>query len=353
MSEETLDDLETETPETLETEAPEPEPSLRDIISKAYDEQAAAPEEGEQPKGTRDEKGRFAATQKVSDQLEEQGKEPPKTEIIPPPASWSKDEVERFKTLPPDTQKYIAERERQRDTFLTQKANKIAQDERRYAEIHEAVAPHEEAWAREGISTGQGIKQLIAAQAYLEKNPVAGLQWLAQSLGVDVRTLAQAPVQVDPQIQGLHGKVTELETRLAERDRLAQQAQIASVQRDLESFTFEKDEQGNPKRPHLEMLAEDMVPIVARLRAENPGAASRDILAHAYDKAVWANPNTRKSLLEDMERKRLEDGKSKVQSAKRAGSSVVGAPNGSSMRPAPKNLREAIEASYDLLTSKQ
>lgn len=352
MSEETLEDLETEVPETP-VEVPEPEPSLRDLISKAYDEQTAEPEAGDQPKGARDEKGRFAATQKVSDQLEEQGTEPPKTEIIPPPASWSSEEKERFKTLPPDTQKYIAERERQRDTFLTQKANKIAQDERRYAEIQEAIAPHEEAWAREGISTGQGIKQLIAAQAYLEKNPVAGLQWLAQSLGVDVRTLAQAPVQVDPQIQGLHGKVTELETRLAEKDRLAQQAQIASVQRELEAFSLETTETGQPKRPHLQLLAEDMVPIVARMRAENPGVSAREILSHAYDKAVWANPETRKALLEEMERKRLEDGKSKVQSAKRAGSSVVGAPNGSTMRAAPKNLREAIEASYDLLTSKQ
>ena len=358
MSEAELETEEFEaTDSAVETVDEQPEaPSLREIISKSYDELATSPEENTSiSKSDRDEKGRFlskSGDKQVSDQVGEQGEETPQTESIKPPVSWSNEEKERFKTLPLETQKYIAQRESERDSFVTQKANKIAQDERKYAEINEAIAPHEQQWALQGVSPGQGIKQLIAAQAFLEKNPVAGLQWLAQSLGVDPRTLAQTAPQVDPQIQGIYGKVSQLEAQLAERDRQMQQAQMSSIQRELESFAKEVDERGSPKRPHFETIAEDMVPLVTRLRAENPSWSPREVLTEAYEKASWANPNTRKTILEEMERKRLEDGKSKVQSAKRAGVSLNGAPNGSTMRPAPKTLRDAIEASYDLLSSK-
>lgn len=45
---------------------------------------------------------------------------------IEPPASWPKEEAERFKQLPPETQAYLAKRESERDTFVSQKANEYA-----------------------------------------------------------------------------------------------------------------------------------------------------------------------------------------------------------------------------------
>jgi hypothetical protein len=65
--------------------------------------------------------------------------EPAEAPPIDPPASWTKDEKERFKALPRETQDYIAERERARDAELRRGQNEVAEARKALAAEHQAI----------------------------------------------------------------------------------------------------------------------------------------------------------------------------------------------------------------------
>lgn len=68
---------------------------------------------------------------------EEPDEDHPAEPVIEPPHSWSKADKEYFQSLPIEVQKIISEREKQRDTFLSQRAETLAQ-ERKAIEVKQA-----------------------------------------------------------------------------------------------------------------------------------------------------------------------------------------------------------------------
>lgn len=109
------------------------------------------PDEGEEP-----EEG--AEPEPEDDEQEEEPEEP----AIDPPVSWNAEEKERFKQLPPETQKFLSDRESQREKFVQTKAQEAA-EARRYAE---------KATGDLTTSTRQYAEQLeTIAQAILPQRP--------------------------------------------------------------------------------------------------------------------------------------------------------------------------------------
>jgi len=88
---------------------PQREAAARATTESAPTEPDAAPD-GDQPSGE-------------THATDEPAEAPP----IDPPASWTKDEKERFKALPRDTQEYVAERERARDAEIRRGQNEVAE----------------------------------------------------------------------------------------------------------------------------------------------------------------------------------------------------------------------------------
>src|SRR5271166_1728543 len=64
-----------------------------------------------------------AVTAETTESQAEAAQEPP----IEPPRSWKADEKERFKSLPRETQAYLAERETERDRALNRSQNEAAE----------------------------------------------------------------------------------------------------------------------------------------------------------------------------------------------------------------------------------
>jgi hypothetical protein len=64
-------------------------------------------------------------------------------DIVDPPRSWGKEEKQRFLQLPPDLQRYYAEREKQRDRHLRRAQNEAAEARKRVAEIESKLAAAE------------------------------------------------------------------------------------------------------------------------------------------------------------------------------------------------------------------
>lgn len=73
----------------------------------------------------------------------------PELPAIDPPRSWAREEKERFRTLPRETQEYIAERESQREREFTKTQQETAEERRKYeAQIQAAERARAEYEAR-------------------------------------------------------------------------------------------------------------------------------------------------------------------------------------------------------------
>lgn len=96
------------------------EPSLEERLATIMDEPEAADEtaEGEAPDATEPE-AEIALDDEPDDEADE---EPP----IAPPVSWTDEEKEEFKALPPEAQKVIARREAEREKFVQAKAQEAS-----------------------------------------------------------------------------------------------------------------------------------------------------------------------------------------------------------------------------------
>jgi hypothetical protein len=114
--------------EAVSDNAGSPEDIFGRFIEDAPD--ATAEDLAETPEGEEPSDEDSGEPEEVDDTTEEVTEEAdsdePQPEAIDPPHSWSKEDKAFFKSLPPETQRIVAERERQRDGFLSQRAEALA-----------------------------------------------------------------------------------------------------------------------------------------------------------------------------------------------------------------------------------
>lgn len=152
------------------------------------DEEGNVPEEEDE-----DEESEGGDPEESDEQDDEPGEDVP---AIEPPVSWKADAKELFKSLPPEAQKVIAERETERERFVQQKA-------------------------QEAASTRQSVEnEARQAFAQLQQQTASQLQQYAQQL--TPQRPDPAMLQYDP--QGFYAAQAKYETDLAQRDQAQQMA---------------------------------------------------------------------------------------------------------------------------------
>lgn len=130
------------------------------------------------------------------EESDEQEEEPEETPAIDPPVSWKADAKELFKTLPPEAQKVIAERETERERFVQQKA-------------------------QEAATTRQSVEnEARQAFAQLQQQTASQLQQYAQQL--TPQRPDPAMLQYDP--QGFYAEQAKYESAIAQRTEAQQMA---------------------------------------------------------------------------------------------------------------------------------
>src|SRR5581483_1900921 len=229
-----------------------------------------------------------------------------------------------------------------------------------------------EAWAnveKKLISGEQGALEVISGLVRGYNVPVAKL---AAALGIRAGAAPAAPAEKTPdnpqggtQIQ-LPPEVVE---RLQKLDRLEQSvngltaAQNAArqaalnagaerAQQEIENFKSEKGKDGALLRPHFDDVEADMIALANAAIASKQPVPS---LSELYEKAVWSNPATREKLLtaqtQAAEAKRIAQEKAKAAAAKKASTSVTGAPGlGQATSPrtqVEQTLREQLMAAAE------
>ena len=216
---------------------------------------------------------------------------------IEPPASWSREVREKWATLPPDVQEYVARRESESHSQIS----RLGQTAKAAEPLLSVIEQNRELFARRNVQPDQGVAALLNAQRKLDENPVAAIGWLAQQYGVDLGIFANPNAdpasQQNPVVLGLQHELANLKRELAEtrgtvqsRIEAEQQAQLSSYQSTVEQFL---DGKGLTDSDESELVV-----IVNAEKQLNPGKTPEQLLKDAYEIFQYRNPERRAKVLE-------------------------------------------------------
>lgn len=339
-------------PQPVDTPAPEPAPQpiseaapepttpegRRAIMAKVFDSREA--QNGRGPRGP---DGKFtgkaapdgAPATPIPDQA--QTKVPsPAAPVTEAPQSWSAEAKALWGSLSPDAQKYIAQREGDAHKTLTSQGERL----KGYDNLNRVLGPKAEALTRGYGSVDKGLETILslAERAWSDWPSFVAEQTRLRNITPEqlFAAFGQQPAH-DPNTAALNSRIQQLEQRLAQQDA----AQNTASQ--SEAFRAINDFKSKPEYKHFDRLAQDM----GRLMQLDP---SLDLPA-AYDRAAWANPETR--ALMSVAQAEADKAKAEAEAAKRAAdakrASVVNIRTGAPAQGAAptRTMRQSLEAGYD------
>lgn len=318
---------------TLDT-SEEPQ-DLRSVLESAMDK-VETPETIEptddKPARTRDEAGRFTAAELAQQAADKAAEIVPAVEAKRPPSSWKKEAAAEFDKLPPHVQDEVLRRE----TDFHKGIEGFKQHADLGRSMERAIQPYMQTIQQLGVAPDQAVGALLRADAMLRNpDPSQRAQYfasLAQQYGIDLGHAAQMP-QRDPYTMQLESRLEQIQAQQESFQQSQQQQQREALNSELQAFAATAE--------HFEAVKEDMAALLQAGRATD--------LKDAYDKAVYANPQTRQTLLEQQRNEALKQAQSAALAnrAKAASVSVRGSSPASGTGAAPTNLRAALESAWE------
>lgn len=257
-------------------------------------------------------------------------------DITRAPSSWKKETAEMFASLPADVQAEIHRRE----TDFHKGYGKQFEESPAYKQMaplaevgskyEQVSAPFKENFAKYGIDSVQAVKELFQMDHDLRNAPPAvklqkALQ-LAQHYGVDLTQ------QFAPEVAQMQQRMYELEQQNKQYLEGQQTREMQAVTSEIQKFAEA------PGHEHFDKVRMHMKALI-------DGGQAND-LQEAYDQAVYAEPETRKALLE--QQARVEQDRINSHRAKSAAVSIKGTSPASGMAGQAKgSLRDEIAAAFD------
>lgn len=254
------------------------------------------------------------------------------------PASWDAESKAAFAKLPPEMQKTIAKRESERDGFVTKSGEELATYRKRFDGLDETIKPYRDLIVRNGMTEAQYVAQLLALSMQASSDFPGFIREQAKLRNFDLKSLVasdgnkDATQFVDPVVKQLQDQISELTARERGRTNAAAAQQTQTIVQAITEFSTEQDDKGQKVRPHYERLEADMEPFIIAIRRGNPSMPHKDVLQQAYDRALWANPETRGEMVEQERRaaatRLIDEEKQRAQKASSAAVSHRGSPVG-------------------------
>lgn len=270
--------------------------------------------------------------------------DPASTPVSAPPAGWTAAEKSEWAKLSPVAQAAVSRREAE----IARGGQQWSDEKRGYQSL---LSPLAQEAQRIGMTPEQGLQALLAAHHRMQTDLPGFIRDAAARAGLDLATLAGSTGSVateqnqQPDIaalvrQAVQSQVAPLQQRFAVEDQQRQQSTVDTVT----SFA------ASPGHEYFDAVQDELMAMIPTIKAANPAWTHEKVLQDAYDRAVYANPTTRASVLaaaqQASEAKRIEDAKQRTLKARNAGSSVTGSPNGAGVVQVPDNLRSVIEQAY-------
>lgn len=331
--------------ETVEAPAA---PSLRESLADALAKSKEPKEETEvkaKPDRARSDDGKFVPEKKVSRETKLAVATSAAPEVVIPeikmPKSFRPELAQDWSKLPRQLQEQLAKREDDYHKELTK------HDEERVLgrQINQIITPYMAQIRAEGADAPRAIQELLNTSHILRTatpQQKGELLWrTAQTFGADMRQGLQQQTQnpVNPMLQGLQQQVQSLQQKIEQEATLKKQQEDEVIQSQIKTFS------ADPKNAHFEDVKAHMASLLKSGLAKD--------LQDAYEQAVYANPHTRSTLLQQnsqsAEEKRVAEKKAKADAAKKAGSSLKGAPGMAALKNGQivqKDLRSELKAQF-------
>jgi hypothetical protein len=339
---------ELEAPEVITEAITEPKEDKEEVIpvSREADGKFKA-REGEKKEALKDAKPDKGATDKQKPVTEvdsikavepkaEEAKEITR-DVERPPSSWKPLVRAEWAKLPANVRAEIHRREQDFQNGQSQ----LLPDAQLGKSLRDVIRPYEAMIQAEGGTPERAVADLFRTAAVFrtgtQMQKLQAIAQVADQFRVDLTPLFNAmqqgkgaappaqPGQLrDPRVDQL---IEQSQRQERERQQQLQQEQ-QRVSQELESsvnrWMNETDAQGNPKRPYLNDVINEMSALVAQFKQSDPSLNHSQALDKAYEAAIWAHPEVRQLLTQqqqtELDAKRRADNQSRVRDAKRAGS---------------------------------
>ena len=302
---------------------------IRSVIAAEMDKhEAAEAEKAEETVNTerRDEKGRFSKTEKL-----EQTQQNETTDVEAdkparnPWASWKKEAQSALSALPPDTQRFIQEREEQFHKGIEQ----YKQDAYQGRTLGKALAPHMEYLNQVGVPPETAISTLIQTERVLRtadpQTKANMFMKLAHDYGVDVNSLTNVPF--DPYKYQLEQQLAAQQAQLQQLTQSRQMAEEAQLGQTIEQFAQTHE--------YFDEVRETMADLLDK------GLASD--LNDAYSKAVRLNEDVFSRTTQNSGQvNQIQRANNAAKAAKAAAVQVKGSPVGGLRPTEAKTTEEAV-----------
>jgi hypothetical protein len=223
---------------------------------------------------------------------------------IDAPVSWTAEQKAKWATLPPDTQAYIAQRDKESHEAISRAGQQI----KAFEPIGKVIEQYSHVFQKNGLQPHDGIARMMAVNEMLETNAPAAIREIAKAYGVNLQgtTDEQDASPESPRIAELEARLARQEAHLTAQLRQKQEADDAALAREIADFAKDK--------PHFETVRKVMAGLM------NSGAA--ETMQDAYDRAIYADPTIRQSLQVEAQTKAEEQRKAeeakRVSAAKKA-----------------------------------
>jgi len=314
--------------------------SLREQIEQAHTEAEER---------ARDESGRFTKAEREAKQAQatekQAGKQPEQAEVPPleMPASLKREFGDKWKSLPRDVQEFWADREKTIHQGFTK-----MDDERSFAKnMREVITPYQAMIQAEGSDPITATKTLLNF-AYTMRHGSQDQKLALFDSMCDLYNLNRQDIynrwtgnapRTDPQVSALQQELNALKGQITQEQQFRQQAEDGQVNATIDDFASQ------PGHEHFEAVRYEMGLLLKEGIAND--------MEDAYQRAIWANPSIRSTLTAEQtqadQTKRVAEAAAKVQQARKAGSSVVGAPGGNVQSPgkATGSIRDMLSSAFD------
>lgn len=326
--------------ETTEVTPPSEEPTLRETIENAVDA-VENQQDGEQTGA-----GTPQGTQEVRQPRGAEGQQPdgakpgapaaaPATPAGGPqelkaPNQWRPAVREKWNALPREVQEEVLRRENDNLRLIGSVGQKI----RMADEVAQHIAPFMETMQARGATPQQFISDVFETTKILAHgNAQAKAEVIAnivQSYGVDLRMLDQvlsgrvnAPPP-NPEVLQARQMAARAQQQIAQVQQFEQQQVTAGAMSTLQQFA------ADPKNEFFHDVREMMADLIESGKAQS--------LNDAYTACIWANPDTRKILLQREAEQRAASRGRRAEIARRASSTVHGTPRGAGGPPNAGNM---------------
>jgi hypothetical protein len=249
---------------------------------------------------------------------------------IDAPISWTAEQKAKWASLPPDTQAYIAQRDKESHEAITRAGQQI----KAFEPIGKVIEQFSHVFQKNGLQPHDGIARMMAVNEMLETNPETAIREIAKAYGVNLQgtTDEQNANPESAVIAELRADLAKVKSHLTAQQQQKIDAENTALAREIADFA------NDPKtpRPHFESVRKVMAALM------NSGAA--ETMQEAYEKAIYADPTIRQSLQVDAQ-KATED-KRKAEEAERVRKAKAAA--GVNVKSSPAHLASSRTLEADL-----